>query len=275
MKHTRGGGPSRVDPESAVLIGGLLRDRRRGLGLTPEEVGEAIRFGTRQIVAVEEGRFSDLPPQPYARGLVSAYANLVGIAPEELLRFCGPAFSGEAGDQRTSVFRFPARDRFSWREWTVPFALAAAVGVLVIARAVLEPAPEVLSVPVTIPAWRLRPIPEATSPADISSPPADAAEEPAAVPGVRVIVRSEGTTWAEATPDGADQRRYELGPGQSLEITARERLSMSLGDAGVVRVNVNGRELGYIGFKGELKSGLLFTAPKPAHASAPVAADGD
>jgi hypothetical protein len=92
---------------------------------------------------------------------------------------------------------------------------------------------------------------------------------------VRVVVRSEGTTWVEAAPDGGDQRRYELGPGQSLEITARERLSMSLGDAGVIRVNVNGRELGYIGFKGEQKSGLLFTASKPAPASAPVASDGD
>jgi hypothetical protein len=264
-----------VDPENAILIGGLLRDRRQGLGLTPEEVGEAIRFGARQIVAVEQGRFSDLPPQPYARGLVSAYATLVGIAPEELLRLCGPTFTGEAGDQRTSVFRFPARDRFSWREWTVPFALAAAVGVLVIARAVLEPAPPELSVPATTPAWLLRPIPDAASPADISSSPGVAAEALAAAPGVRVVVRSEGTTWAEAAPDGADQRRYELGPGQSLEITARERLSMSLGDAGVIRVNVNGRELGYIGFKGEQKSGLSFTAPKSAPASAPVAADGD
>ena len=275
MKHGRGGGAAGVDPESALLIGALLRDRRQSLGLAPEEVGEAIRFGTRQVVAVEEGRFADLPPQPYARGLVSAYATLVGIAPEELLRFCGPAFSSDAGGQRKSVFRVPARERFNWREWTVPFALASAVGLLVIARAALEPAPAELSVPTTVPAWLLRPIPETAAPADTSPSPEVSAERPPPAPGVRVTVRSEGTTWAEATADGDDQQRYELGPGQSLELTARERLAMSLGDAGSIRVTVNGRELGYIGLKGEVKTGLLFTAPKTAPASAPIAADGD
>jgi hypothetical protein len=149
------------------------------------------------------------------------------------------------------------------------------VGVLVIARSVLEPAPVELGAPATVPAWLLRPIPEVAAPAEPSPSPAVTAAPPAAAPGVRVVVRSEGTTWAEAMPDGAEQRRYELGPGQNLELTARERLVMSLGDAGVIRLNVNGRELGYIGLKGEVKTGLLFTAPKAAPASAPVPADGD
>ena len=95
-----------------------------------------------------------------------------------------------------------------------------------------------------------------------------------ATPGVRVMLRCEGTTWAEATPDGGQQRRYELGPGQNLVITAREKLSLSLGDAGVLRLRVNERELGFIGDKGEMKIGLSFTAAKPPPAG-PSAAVGD
>lgn len=249
--------------ESAVLVGRLLRNRRQSRGLTLAEVELAIRFGARQILAVEEGRFADLPPQPYARGLVSAYAKLLGLEPEELLRVCGPALAGEGSGLFTSLFRYPVREQFLWREWAVPFALASAVVSIVIARAVLTPAPHVLKVPVA-PAMVARPVQQAVALAD--SPPASSqpAEEPGAAPGVRVLLRCEGTSWAEAIPDGAEQRRYELGPGQNLAITAREKLSLSLGDAGVIRLSVNERELGFIGDKGETKIGLSFTAARPA-----------
>ena len=96
---------------------------------------------------------------------------------------------------------------------------------------------------------------------------------------MRVLLRCEGTTWAEATPDGAEPRRYELGPGQNLEITARERLSLSLGDAGVIRLSVNERELGFIGYKGETKTRSVVhrvqgarrgRAPQPRRAPSPA-----
>ena len=63
-------------------------------------------------------------------------------------------------------------------------------------------------------------------------------------------------------------RRYELGPGQALELVARERLSLSLGDAGVVRVRIGERELGFVGDKGETRTGMSFVAQKPPAADA-------
>jgi len=267
-----------VDREGAVLVGRLLRSGRQSRGLTPEEVGLAIRVGARHVLAVEEGRFDDLPPQPYARGLVSAYATLLGLEPEELLRVCGTSLGGEGGGR---IFRYPLRDRFVWREWAVPFALAAVVASIVIARAVLNPAPVELAVPVSRPAAVARPVQQAAAIADIPAASNQQSEEPVVAPGVRALLRCEGTTWAEATPDGLEPRRYELGPGQNLEVTARERLALSLGDAGVIRLRVNDRELGFIGYKGEAKLGLSFTAskataaPAAATAAAPRAVAGD
>jgi hypothetical protein len=174
---------------------------------------------------------------------------------------------------RPTIFRYPAREPFVWREWAVPFTLAAGVALLVIARAVLTPAPTDLEVPA--PVVIVRPVRQVEALADASAPVGQMPDEPVAAPGVRVTLRCEGTTWAEATPDGGQPRRYELGPGQNLEITARERLSLSLGDAGVLRLRVNERELGFIGDKGEMKIGLSFTASKPPPAAVPPAAAGD
>jgi hypothetical protein len=72
-------------------------------------------------------------------------------------------------------------------------------------------------------------------------------------------------------------RRYDLGPGELLELAARERLTVSLGDAGVVRVRVGERELGFVGDKGETRTGMTFVAPRaPGAGSAPARpAEGD
>jgi hypothetical protein len=263
------------DRENAVLVGRLLGDRRRGRGLTLEEVGLALRVAPRHVQAVEEGRIADLPPQPYPRGLVSAYARLVGFDPEEILRVCGAALAVGGRERRTRIFRYPAEKRFNWREWTVPFALTAAVVTLVIARAALAPKPIPIEAPAAAPPVAARPVQQAAALADAPAPSAPAAAAPVAAPGVRVGLRCEGTTWAEAAADGGEVRRYELGPGQNLEIIARERLALSLGDAGVIRLKVNERELGFIGYKGETKLGLSFEAPKAPRAAPPPAAAGD
>lgn len=272
--------------EGAVLVGNLLRNRRQSRGLTPEEVGLALRVGARHVLAVEEGRFADLPPQPYARGLVSSYATLLGLDPGDLLQACGPSLSGEGRGRAARIFRYPAREKFIWREWAVPFALAAVVSTIVVARAVLAPAPIELEVPVSAPALVQRPFQQTSAQAE--APPAvgqtpvgetsaeqTATEQTATEPGVRVVLRCEGTTWAEAAADGGQTRRYELGPGQNLTLTARGKLSLALGDAGVLRLRVNERELGFIGDKGEMKSGLLFTASRPPPVAAPPAVAGD
>ena len=159
----------------------------------------------------------------------------------------------------------------------MPFALAAVVASIITARAVLTRAPMELAAPGAGPVAVARPVQQAAPLADSAAAPDQPPEEPALPSGVRVLLRSEGTTWVEAAPDGAEQRRYELGPGQNLSLAAREKLSLSLGDAGVIRLKVNEREIGFIGDKGEMKLGLSFTAskPPPAPPAAPRAATGD
>ena len=55
----------------------------------------------------------------------------------------------------------------------------------------------------------------------------------------------------------------------------RARDSISLGDAGVLWLRVNERELGFIGDKGEMKIGLSFTATKIPPPAGPGAVVGD
>jgi hypothetical protein len=89
----------------------------------------------------------------------------------------------------------------------------------------------------------------------------------AGCPGVAVELRSEGSTWVDVAADDGEQRRQELRPGQNLSLQARRRLALALGDAGAVRVSVNGRDLGFIGDRGEIRVGIVFEAPPVAAAA--------
>lgn len=269
-------------PEDAATVGGVLRGRRLARGLTIEDVAGSIRFSARHVLAVEQGRFGEFPPPPYGRGLISAYADLVGVEPEALLQGCARAFAAARDGGKGRIFRLPIRERLTWRDWTVPFALTIAFVAIVAVRAVVSPEPAALDAPAQPvaapaltdpPAEQAMPLPESESASAPEAPPPgpDTPTEPSppAAPGVRVVLLCEGTTWAEAATDGGEPRRYELGPGQVLELVARERIALSLGDAGVVRVRVGERELGLVGDKGETRTGMSFVAQKPAAVGAP------
>jgi transcriptional regulator with XRE-family HTH domain len=242
-------------------VGAALRQAREARRLTLEEVERSTRFTARQLRAVEEGGGPDLPPQPYTRGAVVAYAALLGLDGEAAAREWGRGLAEHEGGRR-SIFRVPVRSRSSWRDWAVPLACACGTAAyLAFGPAFRPPSAELPELPLgrrAEPPSEPQPAPEVSG-----EPPAGVA--PAGL-GFPVTLRSEGSTWIEVAVDGAEPRRQDLLPGQLLELRARQRLGLALGDAGLVRIAVNGRELGFIGEKGEIRRGIVFEAP-PGSAS--------
>jgi transcriptional regulator with XRE-family HTH domain len=252
-------GDGRARPRGAERVGAALRQARLERGLSLEEVGSAIRSSARQVQALEEGRVGELPPHPFARGLVVACASHLGLDADAAAQEWGRPADGDEGGRR-SIFRVPIRSRSSWRDWTVPAACAFGVLVSLVVGSLLKPAP------VQMPP--ARPLARAEKPAQ---PAPEAEETDAAAPApepaegdVAVSLRSEGATWVEVAADGEGPRRQELRPGETLALRARRRLGLALGDAGAVRITVNGRDLGFIGDRGEVRRGIVFEAPVDA-----------
>lgn len=250
-----------VPPAGAQRVGAALRRAREERGLSLEDVAGAVCSPVRHIQAIEEARIADLPPHPFTRGLVIAYASHLGLDAEAAVQEWGrPGEEAEGG--RGRIFRVPLRSRSSWRDWAVPTVCAFGVVVSIVVGSILAPAP------VELPPDRPRPKtgnppqpapePETTE----AAPPAPNAAET----NVAVTLRSEGATWVEVTTDGEAPRRQELRPGENLELGARRRLGLALGDAGAVRITVNGRDLGFIGDRGEVRRGIVFEAPAGAAA---------
>lgn len=77
-------------PAAGDGVGAELARARQAAGLAIGDVAQQLKFAPRQIEALEQGRFSDLPPGMFARGMVRAYARLVRLDPGPLVERIAP-----------------------------------------------------------------------------------------------------------------------------------------------------------------------------------------
>ena len=63
-----------------------------------------------------------------------------------------------------------------------------------------------------------------------------------------------------AQRDEEDIEERTIRGGETMSLSAREKIVLSIGNAGAVRITYNGRQLGFIGHKGQVKRELVFTA---------------
>jgi cytoskeleton protein RodZ len=91
-------------------VGGDLRAARERLGWELPDVAHFLRIRFVYLVALEEGRISELPGVTYALGFLRTYARALGLDPDELAR----RFRDEAGEinrQPELSFPVPVPDR--------------------------------------------------------------------------------------------------------------------------------------------------------------------
>ncbi len=73
------------DADAGKGVGEELARARAALGLSLGDVAQQLKFAARQIEALEQGRYEELPTGTFARGMVRAYARLVRLDPEPLV----------------------------------------------------------------------------------------------------------------------------------------------------------------------------------------------
>ncbi|GAA4335523.1 hypothetical protein GCM10023144_28950 [Pigmentiphaga soli] len=76
---------ARNDGAAGASVGSRLRTLREQRGWSQEDVSAHIKFAVRQVRALEDERWEDLPQGMSLRGFVRNYARLLDIDPEPLL----------------------------------------------------------------------------------------------------------------------------------------------------------------------------------------------
>ena len=244
-------------------VGAQLRSTREARGLTIETIALRTRVQPRILTAIEENDLRSIPPKPFGRGFVRAYAREVGLDPERAVHDYFGQFPSAAPEPVPQPTDYEPPQGSSW---LVP-ATGIAVLVILIAwglrggDATTEVAATSEAIGTTGSSAAVGAAREASSaaaaaptPAPVSTPPAPSVAPRTTAGEVNVILTVSAPTWVAASTDGKRAIYRVLQPGSSEQLTAAKEISVLSGNAGGVELTINGRAAGPMGKSGQVRS---------------------
>ncbi len=257
-------------------FGARLRQAREARGVSLRQVANATKIAVGVLEALERNDFSKLPGGIFSRAFVRAYAQEVGLDPEETVREFLAALPADTSvahlhapprpvDQEEAAFQ--SRQRMAavaLRLVLVSLPIAAALvyfGTRQADRSGAPPAAPRTRTSVAMPVpGEVRGASEAElvprTGAAVSSPVAPQASPPAGGPesGDLVLeIAPVGICWVSLTADGRLVFARILAPGERVVQRIREEAALQVGDAGAFAFAINGRPGRPVGARGEVK----------------------
>jgi cytoskeleton protein RodZ len=244
-------------------VGEELARARAALGFTIKDVAQQLKFAARQIEALEQGRFEQLPTGTFARGMVRAYARLLKLDAEPLVqRIAAQTVTPDNAAAVASVQRpIPITD--STRRTNLIYAALSLAILVVIAGVVFEwqrersgaakltfvaaavQEPQRSAVASSVAAPNVVPLsqPEAPPPSvaeAVISPPARSTSDTGSSTGStkRIVMKFDSTSWVEIRGRNGKVLTSQLNPGGTEQtIEGRPPFALVIGNAQHVRLS--------------------------------------
>jgi cytoskeletal protein RodZ len=237
--------------EGIMDTGARLRAAREALGLSLASLAQKTRVQPRIIAAIEHNDLQGIPPKPFGRGFVRAYAREVGLDPEQTVHDYFAQFPPALPDAV-----HPVATAEPWPARTSWLGAAGLIAIVLVTLAVLKGgAGESVD---TAP-----PAPVGTAGGGTAraaeSPKANGLigrkeDAPVRQEGLAVVLIADRECWVTATADG-ERTLYQLLPaGGRHSMRADREIAIRAGDAGALRVAVNGRDTGPLGIDGQVRT---------------------
>ena len=254
-----------VEPQREESVGAILARERAARGLTLEDVAQQLKFGARQLEALEQDRFERLPGGTFARGMVRSYARLLRLDADALLARMQGAFDAPDADRLAARFQqlvpFSDGSRRSNAIYVVLSLLILVVvaGVLIEwqqerssrARLTFIPAAQAPKAPQAAQAPPPATVANAAAPT-VVPPPAEVPATPAAEPAApsaekravaagpdtrRILMQFDEESWVEVRDAAGRTLLAQLVPGGSKRvIDGKPPLALVIGNAQHVHV---------------------------------------
>ena len=229
-------------------IGATLRAAREALGASVEEAAWRTRIRPEYLRALEEERFEACGHLANARAHLHSYARFLGLDAAAMVRDYSEQIEHaepspiEQLHERVKEEKHPPKPN-----WLIAAIVA---GVLLIAASltgiVRGPGPHAKDAAQSLPT--LPSVAQPTTAAVLPAAPAHA---------VTLVIVAEGRSWVRLLSDGTLVFEGTLTPGASKTFTANDVVDVTVGNAGLVRLILNGRDLGYPGKAGQVYHGRL------------------
>jgi cytoskeleton protein RodZ len=277
-------------------VGEILRTARESQGRAVAEVAEELCITQRYVSSIERDEIANLPGFFFYKSFARQYAAFLGVD-EKLLEpglsaAAGPQEPSFPPEGNASESRQPApiraldplvvdTNRRYFSDGRLGWPMAGLIAVVVLCSAIYElwsRIPQRGVVPAAAPTQALSVTAPVAPPVAAAEPvvppealavPVDAAAVSQA-PGVDVSATTDGLgrvvlslsatekTWLSITSNGKKIFSGILEPSQSKTLTGAENATMKVGNAGGIEVLWNGKPIGPIGPRGQVRT-IRFT----------------
>lgn len=224
-----------------ATLGQELKTRREEKGLTIKQVAVSTLVGVRFLQAIEDDDYRILPGGIFNRAFVRKYANQVGLDEQTAVQMYEEQLSLQGGESNRTF-------EMGVENWDAPPTSGNGLLISLIAIVLLS-----------IGAWlaynyfySARTSPAVDEPADAvtvttPTPSQTPAPTPTATPEYDGLVlrveTGEAPCWMRITRDAEPAEESIQAPGQVRDFSARERLTVNLGNLPTLRITINGRPL--------------------------------
>ncbi len=251
-----------------LRFGEELRRERLVREITLEEISAATKISVRLLKALEESDLTRLPAPAFTRGFIRSYALHIGIEPEEkVCAYLAHLAEATAGTPPSAV---RVRRRFLRGRGAAAGTIVGGVTAVLLVLGLIA-RPERRAAPRTE-----RPVPARSARVElkhvaVSSEPTPAVRQAEPVAGsagprdsdavVSLILEFDADSWTKLDASGQTLFVGLIRRGEVRKFEARGGFRLSLGNAGGVRVTVDGRALESLGRAGQVVRDLRLPAP--------------
>ena len=226
-----------------LTLGSELRTARKAAGYTTAQIAEITRIRESLIKDLESDNFESCGGYAYARLTIRAMAKVINLNSDSLM---------SKFEEVTGEFDRPMIDLLTENNVTI----AKPEGKKISSKTLASIAAGVIAVMVAVPTiggmFSSKPAAK-PSVAKVSSP-AQTTTVATAASGVTVVVTgTSGKSWVGIQDSsGAQVFSGSIKAGDSKTFTDSQNLAVTVGNAGAVNLNVNGKDLGTPGLVGEV-----------------------
>jgi len=260
-----------VGEESSELTRGeRLRRLRKAKGLSLEQVHQMTKIHIQVLKALEDDKVDEISPT-YVKGLLKIYCNLLGADPKDFMQEDLEQSSKPEQEAQKKQEVLPEAQKKILDE-TVELALAKPrINISVITNRIkLKPVIlficllilgiSVFKVGKSISVHRQQIKSQQPPPAPrVVSQPQEDGLPASEITIPRLGIRAKQDCWLEVKADGKTIFRSILKRGNFEHWEAKERIEFSLGNAGGVDVEVNGKLLPPLGRRGQVIKNIIIT----------------
>jgi len=243
-------------------VGEILRRTRLHYNQSINDIERALRIRASQIEAIEQGTLENLPGKVYAIGFVRAYAEFLGLDGDKIVHLFKVQMSDQSPEPELQ-FPLPASDSKIVPLWLTFLSLVTALVVLAFwmnahnqeraAVADIPPVPEKMQMAAESTLQSTAPAAEVVGPPQNFASPTG--EEPviAEKPQEGIILNIRENSWVEIRDQkGRAMLSRVLKAGDQYYVPDRPDLTISIGNAAGVEIEVDGIKLKALGEKGQV-----------------------